>query len=922
VATINGTGSGETLNGTADADDIYGGGGADTIFGNGGADSLFGGAQNDSLLGGTGNDTLDGGSGADQLFGGDNDDVLIGGSGNDTLDGGAGTDTADYSAATANITASLVSNTASGAGNDVFVANTIENLTGGSGNDTLTGDGNANILSGGAGADSLVGGDGNDTLAGGDGNDTLAGGTGSDTADYSAATAGVTVNLAAGTATGGAGSDSLSSIENVTGSDLADSLTGDSAANRIEGGGGADTIDAAQGSDTVFGGAGADLITAGPATLGTVALDLNWSLAGPDEANLAGGFTQDTGGINVQVTYTDDGAGTEFSVETGTTVYVAGGETFSTTSNAFLAGTGAGDTSTTRFDFSAVSGSGYANEVTDVAFRINDVDASSGNWQDILTIRAFDAAGNPVTVTLTPAGNDTVSGNTITAGLTADTASSPAGSVLVQVAGPVARIEIDYNNTWSNGQVIYVTDLQFRAQVLDNDSVDGGTGDDTILGGAGADTLAGGADNDSLDGGSGDDSLAGGDGSDVLDGGAGNDTLDGGIAADTLFGGDGADSLSGGDGADSIEGGIGDDTVLAGAGNDTVSGGAGNDLISGEGDADSLAGDAGNDTLSGGDGTDTLAGGLDSDSLDGGAGSDSLAGGDGTDTLDGGAGNDTLDGGAGNDSLDGGADRDVIVAGAGAIGDDTVSGGGTGDDVDTLDLRAWGKAYTNISFDGGNPENGTVEFLDGFGAVVGTMTFSEIENVIPCFTPGTRITTDRGRVPVEAIRPGDRVLTRDSGFQTVRWVGRRDLATADLARRPAFCPVRIGRGALGPDMPGRSIDLSPQHRVLFAGPAAELLCGEHEVLVAALHLCGRPGVRRLPPRPVSYIHILFDRHEIVETEGLWTESFQPAAASVGGLGAAARAELLALFPELAAGTAFPAARTTLKAHEARVLVAA
>jgi hypothetical protein len=155
----------------------------------------------------------------------------------------------------------------------------------------------------------------------------------------------------------------------------------------------------------------------------------------------------------------------------------------------------------------------------------------------------------------------------------------------------------------------------------------------------------------------------------------------------------------------------------------------------------------------------------------------------------------------------------------------------------------------------------------------------------------------------------------------LRWVGRRDLPAAALQANPRFCPVLIRRGALGPNLPDRDMMVSPQHRMLVTGPRAELLFGEHEVLVAALHLVGLKGVERVAPQPVSYIHLLFDAHEIVRADGAWSESFQPGAQTLEGLNSDQRDEVLALFPELALDpTCFAAARQTLKAHEARVLM--
>ncbi|MFO1173938.1 MAG: Hint domain-containing protein [Paracoccaceae bacterium] len=460
------------------------------------------------------------------------------------------------------------------------------------------------------------------------------------------------------------------------------------------------------------------------------------------------------------------------------------------------------------------------------------------------------------------------------------------------------------------------------------DNLQGGAGNDSILGGIGNDTIDGGTENDTVDGGSGDDSITGGSGNDSLAGGIGNDTIDGGTEADSIDGGAGNDSLFGGTGtfSDTIRGGAGDDSIDGGDGNDSLAGDAGNDTIIGGLGDDTIDGGDNDDTITGGAGNDSIAGGLGKDTIDGGAGNDSIQGNAGDDSLLGGDGNDTLDGGAGNDVMTGGLGSDRFLGiTAGDVVDGSEDAGNTDNDV--LDLFGSGYTWhnTNIIYSSPNHENGTVQFLDVNGNVVGTMTFTNIEMVIPCFTPGTLVETDRGPVAVEDIAEGDRVLTRDNGYRPVRWSGRRDLTAAELLASPALRPVLIRKGALGPDLPERDMVVSPQHRLLLTGARAELISGETEVLAAALHLVGRPGIRRAPATAASYIHFLFDQHEIVRSDGVWSESFQPGVASLGGLDAAQRAEILTLFPELATEpglTAYGAARLSLKAHEVRAILAA
>ena len=231
-----------------------------------------------AVYGGAGNDSLRGGAGDDDLFGGDGNDTFLGGTeddGSDEYDGGAGTDTADYSARTASITVTIddvADDGETGENDDVQV--TVENVIGGTVDDSLTGSDEANVLTGGAGADTLSGGDGADTLNGGlgndifdcgtstDGADVMVGGAGTDTVDYSARTGTLTISLN-GQADDGE-EDELDNVradvENVYGGDGGDTIVGSASANILEGGAGDDTVSGGGGNDTMRGDAGDDTL--------------------------------------------------------------------------------------------------------------------------------------------------------------------------------------------------------------------------------------------------------------------------------------------------------------------------------------------------------------------------------------------------------------------------------------------------------------------------------------------------------------------------------------------------------------------------------------------------------------------------------------------------------------------------------------
>ncbi|GKY86253.1 Hint domain-containing protein [Sinisalibacter aestuarii] len=188
---------------------------------------------------------------------------------------------------------------------------------------------------------------------------------------------------------------------------------------------------------------------------------------------------------------------------------------------------------------------------------------------------------------------------------------------------------------------------------------------------------------------------------------------------------------------------------------------------------------------------------------------------------------------------------------------------------------------------------------------------------IPCFVEGTLIATPQGDVTVESLQPGDLVLTQDNGPQPVRWIGmRRVPAEGSLA------PIAIAPDTFGSH---RRLLVSPQHRVLIRDALAELLFGDTEVLVAAKDLVNDSTVRPVIGGEVVYVHILFDEHQVVYSEGLATESFLPGPHTTKGFEREIVDEIRAIFPELDPETGAgypPAARRTLKAYEAQLLLGA
>lgn len=186
---------------------------------------------------------------------------------------------------------------------------------------------------------------------------------------------------------------------------------------------------------------------------------------------------------------------------------------------------------------------------------------------------------------------------------------------------------------------------------------------------------------------------------------------------------------------------------------------------------------------------------------------------------------------------------------------------------------------TTLQFNQPNPDTLTYETL-GPG-----------DTGLACFVSGTRVNTPNGPKPIQDLESGDCVNTVGNGAQPVRWIGRRTVSGLE-----DFAPVRIAKGTLGAN---RDILVSPQHRVLITGWQCELLFGHNEILVPAIALVNGSTVTRAPASVVSYVHILFDQHELLRTSGFVSESFFPGEQALKSAGGTQR-ELLALFPEATA----------------------
>jgi Ca2+-binding RTX toxin-like protein len=517
------------------------------------ANGITGGAGSDTLTGLGGNDSLNGAAGADNLIGGlGNDTYFVDNVGDAITElAGEGTDTARATSAAYTLGANVENLVFTGAGNFAGTGNELANgITGGTGNDTLSGLGGNDTLNGGAGADALIGGLGNDTYWVDNAGDVVTelAGEGTDT-----------VRSTLGAYVLGA------NVENLVFTGAGDFAgTGNELANGITGGTGNDTLSGLGGNDTLNGGAGAD------ALIGGLGNDTYWvDNAGDVVTELAGEGTdtvRSTLGAYVL------GANVENLVFTGAGNFAGAGNELANgitggTGNDTLSGLGGNDTLNGAAGADALIG-GLGNDTYIVDNAGDTVTELAGQGTDAVrtTLTSYTLGANLESLVFIGAGNFAGTGNELANGITggagSDTLIGLGGSDTLNGAAGADNL------VGGLGNDIYIVD-----NAGDAVTEAAGEGTDTVRTTLAAYSLGANLEN-LLFIGAGNFAGTGNELANAITGGAGNDTLNGAAGNDNLIGGDGSDTLIGGIGADILNGGAGNDFLVftAGFGNDVAQG--------------------------------------------------------------------------------------------------------------------------------------------------------------------------------------------------------------------------------------------------------------------------------------------------------------------------------------------------------------
>ena len=203
----------------------------------------------------------------------------------------------------------------------------------------------------------------------------------------------------------------------------------------------------------------------------------------------------------------------------------------------------------------------------------------------------------------------------------------------------------------------------------------------------------------------------------------------------------------------------------------------------------------------------------------------------------------------------------------------------------------------------------------------GNLDFHDAKAAV-CYCHDTLITTPDGARLVQSLLAGDLVVTRDHGAQPLRWTGQQVLDAATLRAAPHLRPILIAAGALANGVPCQDLRVSPQHRILMQSRIANRMTSAAEVLIAARHLCGLPGIAEdAAHEPLSYHPLLFDRDEVMLANGAAVQSLFVGAQALRALPRKACAEIAAPFAQLIrAADPRSAARLLMTGRQGRKLV--
>ncbi|MFV0409370.1 MAG: Hint domain-containing protein [Paracoccus sp. (in: a-proteobacteria)] len=942
--TIYGQLGNDILLGDIGHDVLEGGTGNDTINGGGDNDKIGGGDGDDSIVGGVGNDTIAGGNGADIIDGGIGLDSINGGSGNDSISSGSDSDYVSGDGGDDTISSDAGSDTLiGGIGNDSITGGTEDDsIDGGSGNDTLWGGTQDDTISGGAGNDSILGGADQDSLAGNSGNDTIDGGAGNDAIEggvgtdsllggigddtiygdsmteappdvvYSAGTTTTNNTLMTNLDTGTTISPGTWTTTTIDGIpyivSTARSYDGYLDIHRLNDDGTltkTDWMRYQNSGPTVTTGSDGNISTAVPtgtfnafgnSLSSTQVVDVNgintlfvtsqngsgltaWQMNSGgtidliDAVSFGSSQSQQDGGITRDFEFIPgDNGNVYIYASRGQNDYISQLE-YNPTTGKITEGTGpnvATPEQPNGMTALTVDGTKYLAVSNETGLQLFEVNTANGNLTAVSSAQATEF-GNPsadVDVYTKPDGTVYLTYSNQASNEVALFRVGTGGS-LTQTDSLIDQGDYAYQDTqvsYINGEpVIVVPDISEDVTRIYSISDDGAFSLELEIPG-----------------------IASGVPSMIVQSEDGTHHLvdpRSGTTVELILTeqpGEMGDFIDGGEGADHLLGQFGDDTIL---------------------------GQGGSDKLDGGDGNDSLDGGANADEYTGGEGFDTFIAGNGDTITD-------FNTAAGQNINDGNQANNDFVDLSAYYNDANLTIYNTAHGTDYSNPLKWMRAdQADGVLDMLDGTNGlptlNMEILNG-GTAVASADLTTDNTRVVCFSADALITTPDGEVAAGYLSVGDLVETVDAGSQPIRWIGMRTLNTTELAANPKLRPIRIQAGALGNGLPEADLIVSPQHRMLVRSKIAQKMFGTNEVLVAAKQLCQIEGIDVAEDLDeVTYVHFLFDTHQIVIANGAESESLFPGAEALKSVGPEAIAEIHALFPELDSPSYVPVAAREL-----------